>query len=258
MRQSKTMAKVRAGKTARICGLGHYLPHFVRYAAHLKLDCIWLDLEHRAMDQREVQALLAYSHLFDIDIVVRPPTIGKTALYRYLEDGAAGVMIPHVSTPERAGELVQAVKFPPLGDRGFDGAGLDADFLLDCGPQYVKEANEQTLLCVQIETPQGLENVDEIASVEGVDALFLGAADLGMRHRCIGGETPTIEDSRRRVAEAAAKHGKAWGTPSGAPEDVASLRALGAQFIAHGGEFNGIITELQRAAGVFDDVVGTS
>ena len=59
MRQSKMLKKIREGRCARICGLGHYLPFFVRYAAHSGYDGIWLDLEHRAMDQREVQALLA-------------------------------------------------------------------------------------------------------------------------------------------------------------------------------------------------------
>lgn len=73
---------------------------------------------------REVEALLAFSHLFDIDIMLRPPTLEKTRLYRYLEDGAAGLMIPHVSTAGKAKMLVDAVKFPPLGDRGLDNAGL--------------------------------------------------------------------------------------------------------------------------------------
>lgn len=256
MRRSKALAKLRAGQPVRLCGLGNYVPHFVCHAAHQRFDCIWLDLEHRTMGQREVQALLAYSHLFDIDIMIRPPTTEKIGLYRYLEDGAAGLMIPHVSTPEKARELVQAVKFPPLGDRGFDGAGLDSNFLLNSGAQYVKEANEETFLCVQIETPQALDGVDEIASVEGVDCLFLGIADLGLRHTHSQGNRPTTEQVHQRIANAAARHGKAWGTPSRTLQDAAALRDAGAQFIAHGGEFPGLITELKRAANVFDDIYG--
>ena len=136
MRRSKILDAARSGRPVRITGLGHYIPHFIRYAAKCGIDGIWLDLEHRAMDQREIQALLAYSPHFDVDILLRPPTIEKTRLYRYLEDGAAGLMIPHVSTAERARELVQAVKFPPLGDRGLDAAGLDSDFMLDTPLDY--------------------------------------------------------------------------------------------------------------------------
>ena len=122
MRHSKTLARLKRNEVARICCLGHYIPAFVKHAAHFEFDCIWLDLEHRNWTHRDVQAILAFSHLFDIDVMVRAPTLEKTELYRYLEDGAAGLMIPHVSTVEKAEMLVDAVKFPPIGNRGLDSA----------------------------------------------------------------------------------------------------------------------------------------
>ena len=97
MRKSKLLEKIRAGRCARICGLGHYLPFFVRYAAHHGYDAIWLDLEHRAMEQREVQSLLALCHACDIDCMLRSPTLERTRLYRYFEDGATGLMMPLVA-----------------------------------------------------------------------------------------------------------------------------------------------------------------
>ena len=84
MRKSKTLAKIRAGKCARVCGMGHYLQFFIRYAAHFRYDVIWLDLEHRAMDQREVQSILAMCQQHDIDCMVRSPTRERTGLYLYL------------------------------------------------------------------------------------------------------------------------------------------------------------------------------
>ena len=74
MRRSKVLAKWRAGKFARFSAMGHVLPFFIRYSARYAYDGIWLDLEHRNMDNREVQHLLALGHLYDIDIMVRPPT----------------------------------------------------------------------------------------------------------------------------------------------------------------------------------------
>ncbi len=100
MRNSKILAKIRAGKPARLAMMGHFIPIFVAHAANLGYDGIWLDLEHRAMDSREVQAMLAFFHLYDIDCMVRVPTREKGQLYRYLEDGATGLMIPHVSDVE--------------------------------------------------------------------------------------------------------------------------------------------------------------
>jgi len=84
MRPSKTLARIRSGDTVRLCNLGHYIPAYLKHAAHSGYDCIWLDLEHRNFADREVSSLLAMSHLHDIDILVRPPTLEKTRLYRYL------------------------------------------------------------------------------------------------------------------------------------------------------------------------------
>ncbi|MBT6147055.1 MAG: 4-hydroxy-2-oxovalerate aldolase, partial [Gemmatimonadetes bacterium] len=85
MRTSKVLQKMRSGRCARFCALGHYLPFYIRYAAHHGFDGIWLDLEHRAMDQREVQSILSMCHQHDIDCMVRAPTQERTKLYRYFE-----------------------------------------------------------------------------------------------------------------------------------------------------------------------------
>lgn len=254
MRTSKTLAKLRAGKAARICGLGHFIPAFVRYAAHYRYDCIWLDLEHRAMDDQEVQALAAFFHCFDIDCMLRPPTLEKTRLYRYLEDGVAGLLIPHVSTVEKARQLVQAVKFPPLGDRGLDGAGLDVEYSLPDSVEYAKQANRETFLIVQIETPEAVENVEQIAAVEGIDGLFLGPGDLGLRLSLSEDELPTLDQSREKLAAACAKHGKSWGQPAGSLEQVQELYAQGARLLAHGSYFNAMIMMLEHCSQNLDAI----
>jgi len=105
MRRSKVLEKLRAGKVARICSFANFLPFVPKMAAHCGYDGIWVDGEHRPFDAREAQSLIAYHHLADIDCMWRPPTLEKTLLYRLFEDGAAGLMIPHVSTPERAQQL---------------------------------------------------------------------------------------------------------------------------------------------------------
>lgn len=246
MRRSRVLNKWRSSQPARMCALGQFLPPFIRLAAHNQYDCIWLDLEHRAMDQREIQALLAFFHLADIDCLLRPPTLEKTRLYRYLEDGATGLMIPHVSTPEKARQLVQSVKFPPLGDRGMDGAGLDSDFTLQGGADYPAKSNAETFLVVQIETLEAVENAEQIAAVPGVDALFVGPGDLGLRIR----ETPqagmTMERAVERVATACRKHGKQWGQPAFNPEHLRQLTEQGARLANYGGDFGAIMTMLKK------------
>src|SRR3954466_861013 len=125
MRSSRFLRRIREGQVARICGLGSYLPYYPSLAAQAGYDAIWVDGEHRAFDPREIQALIAFHHLADIDCLWRPPTREKAALYRLLEDGATGVIIPHIESAEEARAIVHAIKFPPLGNRGLDGSGLD-------------------------------------------------------------------------------------------------------------------------------------
>ena len=247
MRTSKTLAKLRRGKPARICSLGHFIPAYIRHAAHFQYDCIWLDAEHRAMSEREIQALVAYFHLFDIDCLLRPPTLEKTRLYRYLEDGVTGLMIPHVSTPEKAQALVDAIKFPPLGDRGLDGVGLDSDFLIQPDDQYIDHANRETFLVVQIETPQAIANVEAIAAIEGVDGLFVGPGDLGLRIRRLEPGFD-VDEAIDQVASAAARHNKHWGCPAPSADRVEQLHQRGARLIAYGGEFLTLMNMLQQCS----------
>jgi len=254
LRKSKTLAKLRAGQSVRVCGLGHFIPSYASLAAHFGFDCIWLDAEHRTFNDREIQSLLAYCHQYDIDCMLRPATLEKTRLYRYLEDGAAGLMIPFVSTPEKARMLVDAVKFPPLGDRGLDGVGQDCGLIVR-GDEFVDHANRETFLVAQIETPQAVENIDAIAAVEGVDVVFIGPADLGLRLRRT--ETPlTLDDAIDKVAAAAQRHGKAWGCTAPSPERVRQLRDRGARFIGYGGDYLALRDMLSRVSGELDEVYG--
>jgi 2-keto-3-deoxy-L-rhamnonate aldolase RhmA len=158
------------------------MPFFVHYAAKNGYHCIWLDLEHRAMGQREVAALLQLAMHEDIDIMLRPPhTAERSKLARYLEDGATGLMIPMQNTPEDVTAIVNKAKFPPLGDRGIDGADAAASFGSFCWGEgehslenWIKDTNRETFVCVQIETREALSNVDAITKVPGLDFVFVG------------------------------------------------------------------------------------
>ncbi len=252
MRKSKTLARIREGKVVRTCVMGHFIPAYVCHAARAGYDCIWVDMEHRAQTLREVQALFAFSHLYDIDIMLRPPNLEKTQLYRYLEDGSAGLMIPHVSTPEKAKMLVDAVKFPPIGDRGLDNAGLDADFHIHDADDYVAWANSETFLTVQIETPEAVRNAEAIAAVPGVDIIFIGPGDLSLRLRQSG--EMTLDDAWEIVAAACKKHGKAFGGPAIALDEMKKRHALGAQFLVNSSEFHAWSNALKNDIKGFDEL----
>ena len=258
MRKSKMLQKFRSGGFARVCGLGHYLPFYIRYAAHYKFDGIWFDLEHRAMDQREVQAIIMMCLHNDIDCMVRAPTLERTKLYRYLEEGATGFLMPLISDPQMASELVQAVKYPPLGNRGMDGAGLDADFgIAAWAPQsdYNAESNRETFLITQVETLQAVANAEEIASIDGIDGLFIGPADLSLRIATQDSGGLTMEKAIEKVAAAVQKHGKLWGITAGSVDEIQRYREMGAQMVPWGGDFS-LMNVLKDCSEDLDGVPG--
>ena len=258
MRESKVLAKLRSGQLARICGTGHFLPFFVRYAARFNYDGIWLDLEHRTMDDREVQAFVAACYHNDIDCMIRPQTLGRSHLYHYLDDGATGFMFPLISTPEMARQVVEAVKFAPLGNRGVDGAGLDGDYGIEAwkpDSRYFEDANRETFILVQIETPDAVQNIDEIAAVSGIDCLFIGPADLGLRLSAGRSATQlSLDQAVERVAAAARRNKKAWGITAGSLEDLARYRRLGAQIVPWGSDF-ALVDVLRRCSEELEHVV---
>lgn len=240
MRTSNVLAQLRAGQPVRIAHLSNYLPMFIAVAARTGYDCVWIDLEHNPMSTREVQALLAFCHLYDIDAMVRPGTKDKIAIYRLLEDGATGLLMPHITDADDARDLVNAAKFPPVGDRGIEGFGLESNFFLDIESstfELVEHAQRETFLFLQIETPDALANVDRIAATPGVDGLYIGPFDLQTRLQALPeDQRPTITEVMQRVAEAARTHGIAWGSFTLAFDQIQAQHELGAQLLIWGGD----------------------
>lgn len=239
MRSSKILKRLREGKPARLAMLGHFVPAFIAHAAANGYDGIWLDLEHRAFDPREVQALLALFHLYDIDALVRPPTREHTALYRYLEDGASGLVIPLVHTADEARDLVRKTKFPPLGDRGTNGWGLETNYAIDTGGKrdaLIAHALRETFLLLQVESPEAIRNIDAIAQVPGVDGFFVGPEDFRIRLQAEAATDMTYDSAMDRLAETCRRRGKAWGTLATSTNELRDWHMRGANLLLWGNE----------------------
>lgn len=256
MRKSKLLAKIRAGQVARVCSTGSPLAYFPAAAAHFGYDAVWVDTEHRAWDPREVRETILRHHHADIDCIFRPHLTERAALSRCLEDGATALMIPMVNTPERARQLAEFTKFPPLGDRGLDGTALDAGFGVGRTPEYTNEANRETALIVQIETPQAVENAEAIAAVDGVDLLFVGPGDLSLRLGCAASvRDAALRAAIERVATASLRTGKPWGMPVSSIADARTVIDMGGRFVSFGGEYGGVIKMLESHSGEWNEMI---
>jgi len=140
-------------------------------------DWIWLDGQHGEIGYSEMLQLVRACDLVRRPAFVRVPGHEAGPIGLALDMGATGVIVPCVDTPEQAQAVADAAKFPPLGKRSYGGR-RPVDFR---GRAYSDSANDDTLLVVQIETPQAVESAEGIAAVPGVDALFLGPDDLMLR-----------------------------------------------------------------------------
>lgn len=245
MRPSLIRSRLSQDKAVRIACMYYPIAMMPAHAAQAGYDAIWLDAEHNTWDRRELQRMIAMHHLANIDCIVRTGSRNPSDLYHILEDGAAGLMIPLVNTPEDAAALASAVKYPPLGQRGLDGASLDNDFYLNGTATYTAEANKETFLIVQIETPESLSNIEAIAATPGVDGLFIGPGDLSLRLECeLDWTNPKMAAAQDAVAAAAVKNNIAWGHPAGTAEQIAAMAKKGARLIAHGSDFGAVFAAL--------------
>jgi 4-hydroxy-2-oxoheptanedioate aldolase len=254
MTNSRVLKKLRAGDFVRVASVSRVAdPWLAELIGQIGYDLIWFDMEHRAFDYSAIDPISLACRATGIDVMVRVLKTGYTAPMRALEFGANGIMVPHCMDAAEARQWVEWTRFPPLGKRGFDGAGADADYML-CDPiQYMEHANRETLLVVQIEDREAVDHADEIAAVEGVDLLFVGPGDLSISYGVpFQMDHPLMQRAIDKVANATAKARKWWGMPTGTPDGAQALLDRGARLVTCGGDHvslvNGLRDSLQAHA----------
>ena len=170
-------AALRAGQPQIGLWLGLADPYSAEICAGAGFDWLLIDGEHAPNDVRSILAQLQTLAPYPVSPIVRPP-IGETYLIKQLLDiGAQTLLIPMVETAAQAAALVAAVRYPPAGVRGV-GSALARASRWQRVPGYLERADAEICLLVQVETRTGLDNLDAIATVEGVDGVFIGPADL--------------------------------------------------------------------------------
>ena len=180
-----TNAEFKSRLTDRVPLLGAFLktPHpiIVEVMARAGFDFLVVDAEHAPFDRGSVDAMILAGRACACPILVRVPVATPDWMLNVLDAGAAGVMVPHVETAEQARSLVKAMAYGP-GGRGFSASSRSAGYGTRKLAEHLTGARDEAVLICQIEDPEGVVHHDEIAAVEGVDALFVGRADLAVSH----------------------------------------------------------------------------
>ncbi|MBI2805705.1 MAG: aldolase [Planctomycetes bacterium] len=193
-------------KLVRVFGLGQICdPKFIQIIGQQGgYDAVWLDQEHAGISNGQIEHASLAARSVGLDSFVRLAPTDYATVMRPLEAGAGGVMAAQVRSAAQAEDVLQWAKFYPRGLRGVNGSGVDGRFATMPMPDYLKKANDETFVAIQIEHIGAVEEVEKIAALKDVDVLFIGPADLGQSMGIVGDwDHPKIWQAIERVAKAA-------------------------------------------------------
>lgn len=229
-------------------------PIVMELCSTLPLDWLLVDAEASPISPETILHLFQAVSGSNIVPMVRVPCLDRHLIEHMLDLGAYGVVVPKVDSPAMAKAAVEASFYPPRGRRGI--SPVRASGYFTDVPGHLMSANDRTMCFVQIETLAGLESVEQIAAVDGLDGLFIGPGDLASELGQPGKVTgPLMDEARARVLHAAKVHGKIAGIFAYSANLARVYLNEGFGFVAIGNDLkllrSGITSELQQVTGGF-------
>ena len=233
MKPNQTKAKLRAGEVVYGCFNALNEPRLVELYGYQPWDYMVFDGEHGTLEPRDVENLTRAAQLMGFTPLVRATTNHQPTILRYLDTGAMGVIVPWVNTAQEAENVVRSVKYFPRGLRGLAGSRA-ADYGQTMPlAEYSAQANAETLVVVQCESPTAVEHSAAIAAVDGVDVVFVGPNDLAQSIGLTGQiDHPDVVAAVDRVIAAVIPTGKAVGIMVRSAEKAVFWRERGVRFIS--------------------------
>ena len=252
MRKSRVLEKLRAGEVVNCFKLNFADGRIAEVAAMHGFDCIWAGMEHIANTWAAVESQIWAAKTHDTDVMVRVSRGSYSDYIKPLELDAAGIIVPHIMSLEDAKSVVRMTRFHPIGRRPVDSGNADTAYCNIDFHDYLRQANEQRFVAVQIEDPEPLDDLDAIAELEGIDILFFGPGDFSQGIGAPGvWDHPKLIETLKLVAKTAQKHGKYAGTVSNIG-NLEELIDMGYRFINIGADVLGLNEYCRRIAGDFD------
>lgn len=252
MRPSVVLKKLRAGGLASCVKINTQDPRVTEIASMCGFDCVWTDMEHVANSYSVIESQILSAKAHNTDCMVRVARGSYSDHVRPLELDAAGIMVPHVMNLEDARRIVRMTRFHPQGRRALDGGNADGSYCMVDTRDYMKEANKERFLMIQIEDPEPMEELDAICSLEGIDIVFFGPADFSQGiGDPVNFSNPKLLEARCLIAETAIKHGKFAGTV-GSPASLKELYGMGYRFISMGADVVGLVNYFKEIAAAFE------
>lgn len=227
--------RLQAGDQLVVFAIGRmHNPNIVQYLGMTgDFDGFWIDVEHAGFTVGDIEAAVAAGRAHGLESFVRVPPTDYATVTRCFESGAMGVMAAQITSAAQAEEFVRWSKFAPRGRRGLNPMGYDGRYGTIPMAEFTERANRETMVAVQIETAQAVDEVDAIAAIDGVDMLFVGPSDLSQALGVIGDFThERCLSAVDEIAAACRTHGKQWGAVTPSPEYASLLIEKGCTLIS--------------------------
>ncbi|MGJ1504310.1 HpcH/HpaI aldolase family protein [Sphingobacterium multivorum] len=261
MRRSKVLQMLKTGQKPSCFKVNLKDAQVAELAAMCGFDCIWVDQEHIGQDWTTLQAHVWATKSQDVDLMVRVSRGPYSDYIRALEMDATGILVPHIMGLQDAKDVVHMTRFHPLGRRPVDGGNSDGGYTTVDFNSYIETANSERFVVLQIEDPEPLSELEEIAALPGYDMLFFGPGDFSQGIGAPGDwENPLLIQTRKRIAELANKYGK-YAATVGTPDSLHELYDMGYHFVSVGADVIGIknyCLSIVRAFGLKDTKETTS
>lgn len=239
MKSNRCKERMAAGEVP----IGHMIGEFgtrgiAQIVDNADLDFVVIDTEHAPFTIAQLADLAAWFKVTSIAPFVRIPQVDYHFIARALDAGLLGIMVPNVKTAAQAKAIVDAAKYAPLGDRGVILGNAQTDYKGAVAAEFLPRANENTTIICQIESVEGLENLEAIASTPGIDVLWVGHFDLTNSMGIPGQfDDPRFHDALKKVVETAKKHGLGAGIQPASVAQAKEWMAVGFNVISYSIDF---------------------
>lgn len=237
--------KLAAGKTVLGTWCEIPSPEFINVLAKGGFDFVIIDMEHGSCDYEQAGKMVMAAQVEGCSPIIRVPTNNESAILRALELEAEGVIVPHVESAQERKKVIDAIKFPPIGNRSLNPYVRAGGYRST--PNFTKEQNKKTLSAILIESLAGIEDIEEIINDDYLDVVYMGSYDISVALG-VPGETkhPKVVEVLKKMTKIITKKGKTAACLFHSSDDLHFFKKIGVKFLCYKVDTAIVFDEIQR------------
>ena len=239
MRKSRVKRRWAEGKPVLATVSHFHDPQSAELIGLMGIDCLWIDLEHQSLDINQFENMARAARIADMVVMGRAAKGEFMRMARLLDAGANLVMYPRCESADEARQVASASRYPPYGERGAFPPSAAYPYCMTPIDEYLEQANRETVVMVQVESPDAAKQAGAMAEVEGIDMIFFGPGDFSFAAGIpMQLNAPVVREAMKQTAADTLAAGKRFGSYVGDMDGVKFALDIGATLISYGSDQN--------------------